>query len=86
MSKVYDIGLHRYRNQNIRVCDKNSIPLTEPGYNGMNAEKNTTDLRLTNKFIVPKNKSKIDGSGVKWTGYLVKRNDSRLERIWNKMN
>ena len=52
----------------------------------MNEEKNTTDLRLTNKFIVPKNKSKIDGSGVKWTGYLVKRKDSRLERIWNKMN
>ena len=27
MSKVYDIGLKKYREEKIRICDKNSIPL-----------------------------------------------------------
>ena len=27
MSKVYDIGLQRYRGENVRVCGKNSVPL-----------------------------------------------------------
>ena len=26
MSKFYDIGLQKYREEKIRVCDKNSIP------------------------------------------------------------
>ena len=29
MSNVYNIGLRRYRNEKIRVCDKDSIPLTK---------------------------------------------------------
>ena len=31
MSKVYDIGLQRYRDYEIIVCGKNSIPFKEKG-------------------------------------------------------
>ena len=47
MSKVYDIGLQRYRNYEIIVWGKNSIPLKDETFN--ENKKNLTFTELLKK-------------------------------------